>query len=91
MEVWLTEKTYTAMAVQAVVGARALILVCFTIRTISPTHSTVHAYGSSHVILSENGKEFNNNLDKSLDTLRVVHRRLTTLYHPQVQKPKISY
>ena len=24
MEVWLTEKTYTAMAVQAVVGATAL-------------------------------------------------------------------
>ena len=29
MEVWLTEKTYTAMAVQAVVGATALNCVCF--------------------------------------------------------------
>ena len=46
--------------------------------------------GLPHVILSDNGKEFNNNLDKSLATLLGIQRRLTTPYHPQVEKPKLA-
>ena len=36
------------------------------------------------VILSDNGKEFNNELDDHLMELLGIQRRLTTPYHPQV-------
>ena len=41
--------------------------------------------GLPHVIVSDNGKEFNNELDQTLASLLGVKRRLTTPYHPQVQ------
>ena len=40
--------------------------------------------GLPHVILSDNGKEFNNRLDDLLSELLGIKRRLTTPYHPQV-------
>ena len=40
--------------------------------------------GLPHVILSDNGREFNNSLDDLLSNLLGIKRRLTTPYHPQV-------
>ena len=40
--------------------------------------------GLPHVILLDNGKEFNNELDNILSDLLGTKRRLTTPYHPQV-------
>lgn len=40
--------------------------------------------GLPHVILSDNGGEFNNQLDDLLSDLLGIKRRLTTPYHPQV-------
>ena len=40
--------------------------------------------GLPHVILSDNGKEFDNHLDTMLADLLGIKRRLTTPYHPQV-------
>ena len=41
--------------------------------------------GLPRVILSDNGREFNNELDTTLASLLGINRRLTTPYHPQVQ------
>lgn len=40
--------------------------------------------GIPRVILSDNGREFDNNLDSALADLLGLERRLTTPYHPQV-------
>lgn len=40
--------------------------------------------GLPHVVLSDNGGEFNNDLDDLLSDLLGIKRRLTTPYHPQV-------
>ena len=40
--------------------------------------------GLPHVILSDNGTEFNDQLDQIVASLLGVKRRLTTPYHPQV-------
>ena len=40
--------------------------------------------GLPHVILSDNGKELNNELDDLLSELLGIKRRLKTPYHPQV-------
>ena len=40
--------------------------------------------GLPKVIISDNGGEFDNKLDKSLAKLLGISRRLTTPYHPQV-------
>ena len=40
--------------------------------------------GLPNVILSDNGREFNNKLDDLLSDLLGIKRRLTTPYHPQV-------
>ena len=41
--------------------------------------------GLPQVMLSDNGREFNNELDTTLASLLGINRRLTTPYHPQVQ------
>ena len=41
--------------------------------------------GLPRVMLSDNGREFNNELDTTLSSLLGINRRLTTPYHPQVQ------
>ena len=41
--------------------------------------------GLPRVMLSDNGQEFNNELDTTLASLLGINRRLTTPYHPQVQ------
>ena len=41
--------------------------------------------GLPRVMLSDNGREFNNELDTTLASLLGINRRLTTPYHPQVQ------
>ena len=49
--------------------------------------AVIHAYGTSpRVILSDNGKEFNNILDTHLVDVLGIKRRLTTPYHPQVNE-----
>ncbi len=40
--------------------------------------------GIPQVVLSDNGQEFNNELDNTLASLLGIDRRLTTPYHPQV-------
>ena len=40
--------------------------------------------GLPQVIISDNGREFNNDLDKKISDLLGIKRRLTTPYHPQV-------
>ncbi len=40
--------------------------------------------GLPQVIISDQGREFNNGLDTSLAELLAIKRRLTTPYHPQV-------
>ena len=40
--------------------------------------------GLPQVVLSDNGREFNNELDTTLASLLGINRRLTTPYHPQV-------
>lgn len=40
--------------------------------------------GLPQVIISDNGKEFDNELDTKLKTCLGLKRRLTTPYHPQV-------
>ena len=40
--------------------------------------------GIPQVILSDQGSEFNNQLDTSLCSLLGISRRLSTPYHPQV-------
>lgn len=40
--------------------------------------------GLPNVILSDNGKEFDNKLDSAISQLLGVKRRLITPYHPQV-------
>ncbi len=40
--------------------------------------------GLPHVIVSDNGTEFNNELEKKLSSMLGINRRLTTPYHPQV-------
>ena len=40
--------------------------------------------GLPRVILSDNGKEFDNHLDSEVSKLLGIERRLTTPYHPQV-------
>lgn len=40
--------------------------------------------GLPHVIISDNGKEFNNDLDAMLAEKLGMKRRLTIPYHPQV-------
>ena len=41
--------------------------------------------GLPNVIISDNGREFDNKLDKRLANLLGIKRRLTTPYHPQVK------
>ena len=41
--------------------------------------------GLPRVMLSDNRREFNNELDTTLASLLGINRRLTTPYHPQVQ------
>ena len=41
--------------------------------------------GLPRVMLSDNGREFNNELDTTLASLLGINCRLTTPYHPQVQ------
>ena len=48
--------------------------------------AAIHAYGTSCVILFDNGKEFNNILDIHLADVLGIKRRLTTPYHPQVNQ-----
>ena len=40
--------------------------------------------GLPQVIISDQGSEFNNQLDRSLSELLGIKRKLTTPYHPQV-------
>ena len=42
--------------------------------------------GLCKVIISDQGKEFNNNLNKDLMEKLGIDHRLTTPYHPQVRK-----
>ena len=41
-------------------------------------------FGLPKVITSDQGSEFNNNLDKKLMKMMNIDHRLTTPYHPQV-------
>ena len=41
--------------------------------------------GLPQVIISDNGREFDNELDSALANLLGLERQLTTPYHPQVQ------
>ena len=43
-------------------------------------------FGLPQVVLSDQGGEFNNELDSSLCKLLGINHRLTTPYHPQVIK-----
>lgn len=40
--------------------------------------------GIPQVVVSDQGKEFNNELDSELANILGISRRLTTPYHPQV-------
>ena len=40
--------------------------------------------GLPQVVVSDQGREFNNQLDTEMMTLLGINRRLTTAYHPQV-------
>ena len=43
-----------------------------------------HVDGLPQVVVSDQGREFNNQLDTQMMTLLGINRRLTTAYHPQV-------
>ena len=63
------------------------------VHTHTHTHTHTHAYaytqvfmrmGLPRVILSDQGREFNNELDTALCLLLGIQHRLSTPYHPQV-------
>ena len=47
--------------------------------------------GLPQVIVSDQGREFNNQLDSSLEGLLGIKRKLTTPYHPQVTNALCTY
>ena len=46
--------------------------------------------GLPHVIISDNGKEFDNHLNADLTSLLDIQHRLITPYHPQVRSEVIE-